>query len=107
MLFILAILVTTVTWVMANSKDYYAILGVDRDATLMQIKKAYRRLSKKYHPDKNPGDKEAEKKFVELTQAYEVLSDEEKRQRYDMYGADGVEGHGGHGFRNPFDIFAQ
>ncbi|KAI8057315.1 hypothetical protein BDF22DRAFT_670799 [Syncephalis plumigaleata] len=95
--------------VAASDKDYYAILGVDRDATAAQIKKSYRRLSKQYHPDKNPGDKTAEQKFVELANAYEVLSDSEKRQRYDMYGAEGVEDNGGGGFdfHDPFDIFSQ
>lgn len=68
-------------------KDYYQILGVSRDATLEEIKRAYRRLALKYHPDRNPGDKEAEEKFKEINEAYAVLSDPEKRRQYDMLGA--------------------
>jgi len=70
-------------------KDYYKILGVSRDASLEEIKKAYRRLALKYHPDRNPGDKEAEEKFKEINEAYAVLSDPEKRKQYDMFGAEG------------------
>ncbi|MCS6967364.1 MAG: molecular chaperone DnaJ [Cytophagales bacterium] len=75
---------------MATKRDYYDILGVDRNATPEEIKKAYRRTAIKYHPDKNPGDKEAEEKFKEAAEAYEVLSDPEKRARYDRYGHEGV-----------------
>ncbi|MGQ9489041.1 MAG: DnaJ C-terminal domain-containing protein [Armatimonadota bacterium] len=67
-------------------KDYYAILGVPRNATEKEIKQAYRRLARKYHPDVNPGDKSAEEKFKEISEAYEVLSDPEKRAKYDQYG---------------------
>ncbi len=70
---------------MAN-KDYYATLGVKRDATEQDIKQAYRRLARKYHPDVNPGNKEAESKFKEINEAYEVLSDAEKRKKYDQFG---------------------
>jgi DnaJ-related protein SCJ1 len=90
-------------------KDYYAILGVPRDASIKQIKKAYRELSLKYHPDKNPGDIQAEEKFVEIGNAYEILSDEEKRRIYDQFGEEGLKGNSGGGgfpFKNPFDIFS-
>jgi curved DNA-binding protein len=71
------------------SKDYYAVLGVPRDATAEQIKKAYRRLALKHHPDKNPGDRKAEEKFKEITEAYAVLSDAEKKRQYDRFGESG------------------
>lgn len=71
-------------------KDYYEILGVSRNASLEEIKSAYRKLAIMYHPDKNPNNKEAEEKFKEATEAYEVLSDNDKRSRYDRYGHDGV-----------------
>ncbi len=85
-------------------KDYYEILNVDRNASEEEIKKAYRRLALKYHPDRNPGDKYAEEKFKEINEAYEVLSDPEKRARYDRYGT--VDGSGpafDFGFRTSFD----
>lgn len=94
---------------MAEKRDYYEILGVDRTATEDQLKKAYRKLAIKYHPDKNPGDKEAEAKFKELAEAYDVLSDPEKRARYDQFGhagMGGASGYGAGGFSMD-DIFSQ
>ncbi|MFQ5669833.1 MAG: molecular chaperone DnaJ [Acidobacteriota bacterium] len=76
-------------------RDYYEILGVSRSASLPEIKKAYRVLAVKYHPDRNPGQREAEERFKEAAEAYQVLSDPEKRQRYDAYGHAGVGGAGG------------
>ncbi|UCE99345.1 MAG: molecular chaperone DnaJ [Planctomycetota bacterium] len=75
-------------------RDYYEVLGVGKSASADEIKRAYRRLAMKYHPDKNPNDKEAETKFKECAEAYEVLSDGEKRQRYDQFGHDGLRGMG-------------
>ena len=71
---------------MADKRDYYEVLGVDRGADDSAIKSAYRKLAKKYHPDVNPGDKEAEKKFKEATEAYGILSDPQKRKQYDQFG---------------------
>ncbi len=90
--------------------DFYDVLGVDRQAGAAEIKKAYRKLAVKYHPDKNPGDKKAEDKFKEISEAYEVLSDSRKRSRYDQLGHDAYvrSGRGGGGgFHDPFDIFSQ
>ncbi len=78
-------------------RDYYEILGVNKDASAEEIKKAYRRMAFKYHPDKNPGDKEAEEKFKEVSEAYEVLSDPNKRATYDQFGHDGLKGAFGKG----------
>ncbi len=91
-------------------RDYYEILGIAKNASEEEIKKAYRKLAIKYHPDKNPDDKSAEEKFKEAAEAYEVLSNAEKRQRYNQFGHAGVGGasggHGGHGM-NMDDIFSQ
>ncbi len=88
-------------------KDYYAILGVSRTATQEEIKKAYRKIALKYHPDRNPGDKEAEEKFKEAAEAYEVLGDPEKRARYDRFGSEAFSGGAGdfHHFTDIEDIF--
>lgn len=86
---------------MADKRDYYEVLGVSKNASDSEIKKAYRKLAKKYHPDTNPGDKEAEVKFKEASEAYAVLSDSEKRQKYDQFGHaafDGGAGGGGFDF---------
>jgi len=91
---------------MANHKrDYYSILGTPRDATPEEIKKKYRQIAMKYHPDRNPGDKEAEERFKEAAEAYEVLRDPEKRRLYDRYGHEGVSSTGFTGFRDFTDIF--
>ena len=92
---------------MANKRDYYEVLGVDRNASAEDIKKAYRKLAVKYHPDKNPGDKEAEEKFKEAAEAYSILSDPDKKAKYDQFGHAGVDGAGpdfSQGFGNLNDI---
>lgn len=98
---------------MASKRDYYEILGVAREASQEEIKKAYRKLAVKFHPDKNPGNKEAEESFKELGEAYEALSDVDKRAAYDRYGhaafngGGGGGGFGGGGFHDPMDLFSQ
>src|SRR5688572_21022897 len=100
---------------MASKRDYYEVLGVEKGASAEEIKKAYRKLAVKFHPDKNPGDKEAEEKFKELGHAYEILSDDQKRAAYDQYGhaafdprqrGFGASGPGGAygGFHDPFEV---
>jgi len=89
-----------------KERDYYEVLGVSRNATKDELKKAYRRLALKYHPDKNPGDKNAEQKFKEAANAYEVLSDPKKREMYDLRGSAGLDDMGFHGFESSADIFS-
>ena len=93
-----------------EKRDYYEVLGVSKSADATEIKKAYRKLALKYHPDKNPGDKEAEEKFREAAEEYDVLSNEEKKRRYDQFGHAGVGGAGQGGFGGGMsmdDIFSQ
>ena len=93
-----------------SKRDYYEILGVEKSASKEELKKAYRKIAIKYHPDKNPDDKSAEEKFKEAAEAYDVLSNDEKRQRYDRFGHQGVGGAGGGfggGGMNMDDIFSQ
>jgi len=87
-------------------RDYYEILGVGRDSSAAEIKKAYRKLALKYHPDRNPEDPDAESRFKEASEAYEVLSNPDKRRIYDMYGHEGLRGSGFEGFSNVADIFS-
>ena len=91
---------------MADKRDYYEVLGVAKGASADEIKKAYRQLAKKYHPDMNPGDKEAEAKFKEVNEAYAILSDDAQRQKYDQFGHaafDPASGGGGYGGFGGFD----
>lgn len=91
-------------------RDYYEVLGLDRNGSAEDIKKAYRKLALKYHPDKNPGDKTAEEKFKEIGEAYEALSDPQKRAAYDQYGHAAFDSRmrgGGRGFHDPFDLFRE
>lgn len=88
-------------------KDYYDLLGVSKGASADEIKKSYRKMAVKYHPDKNPGDKTAEEKFKEVSEAYEVLSDDKKRQMYDQFGHAGVGAGMGGGGQGPFGGFGQ
>lgn len=91
---------------MTTKRDYYEILGVDRNADGNEIKTKYRKLALKYHPDRNPGDKEAEEKFKEAAEAYEVLHDPEKKKIYDQFGHEGLQGTGFSGFGGFEDIFS-
>src|SRR5262245_36917004 len=99
---------------MAEKRDYYEVLGVAKGASADDIKKSYRKLALKHHPDRNPGDKKAEESFKEAAEAYEVLSDDQKRARYDQFGHAAVGGAtfqggqpGAGGYHDPFDIFEQ
>jgi len=90
-----------------DKRDYYELLGVDRKASTEEIRSAYRKLALKYHPDRNPDDKEAESKFKTISEAYDVLSDEKKRPLYDQYGKDGLRGQAQRDFQSASfqDIF--
>ncbi|MDQ6940145.1 MAG: DnaJ domain-containing protein, partial [Verrucomicrobiota bacterium] len=94
-----------------TKRDYYEVLSVSREATEEEIKRSYRKLAVKFHPDKNPGDAKAEENFKELGEAYDVLMDADKRAAYDRYGhaafAQGGSGFGRGGFHDPFDIFRE
>src|SRR5919198_2657493 len=89
-----------------TTQDYYAVLGVQRNVTAEEIKKAYRKLALQYHPDRNPGDRAAEEKFKEASEAYEVLSHPDKRSLYDQYGHEGPRQAGFQGFSDVGDIFS-
>ncbi|MCK4980344.1 MAG: DnaJ domain-containing protein, partial [Candidatus Delongbacteria bacterium] len=86
------------------AKDYYDVLGVDKSSTKEEIKKAYKKLAIKHHPDKNKGDKASEEKFKEIGEAYSVLSDDNKKARYDQFGHDGLRGAAGGGGFGGFDF---
>src|SRR4051812_28632294 len=90
---------------MASKRDYYEVLGVERSASEKEIATAYRKLAIKFHPDKNPGDDEAVGRFKEAAEAFEVLSDADKRGRYDRFGHAGVDGGAGPHFREASDVF--
>jgi len=93
-----------------SKRDYYEILGVNKSAAADEIKKAYRKVAMQHHPDRNPGDKSAEEKFKEAAEAYEILSDTDKKAQYDRYGHAGVSSNGrgfGGGGMNMEDIFSQ
>src|SRR4030081_2250705 len=89
---------------MATRHDYYKALGVDKKASADEIKKAYRKLARRYHPDRNPGDKAAEERFKEISQAHDVLGDPEKRKQYDRGGPGVFTGAPGGGFAGGFDV---
>lgn len=92
---------------MSARPDYYDLLGVSREADASEIKRAYRQLAMKYHPDRNPGDRDAEERFKEAAEAYQVLSDPDRRRTYDMFGHDGLHGQGAQGSAGFEDIFGQ
>ncbi|KAI5210105.1 DnaJ protein-like protein [Aureobasidium subglaciale] len=111
MLFKLAwLLLCVLPLVALCAEDYYKLLGIEKNASDRELKKAYRTLSKKYHPDKNPGDESVNQKFVEIAEAYEALSEPETRKIYDQYGHEGLKQHKEGGHRqggNPFDLFSR
>jgi len=97
---------------MADKRDYYEVLGIQKGASESEIKSAFRKMAMKYHPDRNPGDKEAEEKFKEINEAYGILSDPDKKSKYDRFGHAGVDpsagfggGAGFGGFEDIFDMF--
>ena len=90
---------------MADKRDYYEVLGVDRGASEEEIKKAYKKMAKKYHPDLHPDEPEAAEKFKEVNEAASVLTDADKRARYDQFGHEGVDGNMGGGFGGGFEDF--
>lgn len=83
--------------IIMSKRDYYEVLGIDRSTSEPEVKKAYRRIAMKYHPDRNPDDKDADNKFKEATEAYDILMDKEKRAAYDQFGHAGVDQLGGRG----------
>jgi len=112
--FLVFLLLVTLLGMALGDVDYYKVLGVGKNADAKEIKTAYRNLSKKYHPDKNPGDDSAQQKFMEIGEAYEVLNDPDKRAVYDRYGKEGLQngggapnGNPGGGAGDPFDMFAK
>ncbi|KAI9707364.1 MAG: DnaJ- protein scj1 [Candelina mexicana] len=112
MLFLPAIFLLCLLPLVLCTEDYYKLLGIDKQASDRDIKRAYRTLSKKHHPDKNPGNETAHKKFVEIAEAYDALSDSETRRIYDQYGHEGLKQHknggqGGDHHHDPFDLFSR
>ena len=105
------LLLSVLPFLVLCAEDYYKLLGLDKSASDREIKKAYRQLSKKYHPDKNPGDESAHQKFVQIAEAYDALIDEETRRIYDQYGYEGLQQHKQSGGRpqrhDPFDLFSR